>query len=118
MKKHLPHLVLSILLFGILSGYDNSKEIPSLYVQHEIKGNNLFIECIVTGISFRESDQTKQKIGKLVVFIDGEKSTEVTSAALIVKGLSQGSHKVKIVVVDLKDEPYGLANEFMVNIPR
>jgi hypothetical protein len=149
MKSRLPHLVLSILLIGILSGfqkvlpnteikqkirafeltslhqtdivpvnYQNSKEIPSLFVQHEIKGNHVLIECIVTGISFRESDDSKQKIGKMVVWIDGEKNTEVAAAAFIIKGLSTGRHKVMLEVVNLNNQPYGLTKEFMVNIPR
>jgi hypothetical protein len=96
----------------------NSKDIPSLIVKHEIKRNLVLIECIVTGISFRETDKSKQKIGKIVVWIDGKKHTEATSAALIIKGLKPGSHKVILEIVNLNNEPYGLANEFMVNIPK
>jgi hypothetical protein len=96
----------------------NSKDIPSLVVKHEIKGNHVLIECIVTGISFRESDKSKQKIGKIVVWIDGKKHTEATSAVLIIKNLNPGNHKVILEIVNLNNEPYGLANEFMVNIPK
>ncbi|MBO0959234.1 hypothetical protein J1P26_05765 [Neobacillus sp. MM2021_6] len=95
----------------------NSREIPSLFVQHKIKGNQLLVECIVNGISFRESDHSRKKTGKMVVWVDGKRNTEVTSAAFIIKGLSPGEHKVKLEVVKLTNEPYGLAKEFMVNIP-
>jgi hypothetical protein len=87
-------------------------------VQYETKGNNVFVECILTGISFRESDKSKQKIGKMVVWIDGRKKQEVTSAAFIVKGLSPGNHKLKLEVVQLNNESYGIMKEFLVNIPR
>ena len=96
----------------------NSKEIPSLFVQHEIKGNQVLVECIVNGVSFRESDHSKQKIGKMILSVDGIKNSEVSSAAFIIKGLTPGSHKLKLEVVKLNNEPYGLAKEFLVNIPR
>ncbi|MFK9092303.1 hypothetical protein [Bacillus salipaludis] len=98
--------------------YQYSKEFPSLFVQHETKGNQVFVECIVNGISFRESDHSKQKVGKMIVWVDGKRNSEVTSAAFIIKGLSPGGHKLKLEVVKLNNDPYGLAKEFMVNIPR
>lgn len=121
MKKHFPQAVLMILLLGILSGFNNVShrtEIPSLYVHHQIKGQEVLINCIVTGISFRESDHSKVKIGKMVVSIDGQKHTEVQAAAFIIKGFTPGSHTVKLEVVSLNNAPYGLAKEFKVNIPR
>lgn len=96
----------------------NLKEIPSLFVQHKIKGNQILVECIINGVSFRESDHSKQKIGKMIVWVDGKKNSEVTSAAFIIKGLSPGVHKLKLEVVKLNSEPYGLTKEFIVNIPR
>ncbi len=106
---------------GILSGFDNvvsRTEIPSLFVHHQIKGEQVLIDCIVTGISFRESDHSKEKIGKIVVWIDGKKNTEVNAAAFIIKGFSPGSHRVKLEVVNLNNVSYGITKEFMVNIPR
>jgi hypothetical protein len=121
MKKHLPQAVLLILLLGILSGFNHVSprtEMPSLYVHHYIKGDQVLINCIVSGISFRETDHSQQKVGKFVVWIDGKKSTEVRAAAFIIKDLSPGRHKVKLEVVSLNNVPYGLAKELMVNIPR
>jgi len=96
----------------------NQNEIPSLFVQYQTKGNNLLVECILTGISFREADQSQKKQGKLVVWIDGKRSQEATSAAFIIKGLSPGDHKLKLEVVKMNNQPYGLVKEFMVKIPR
>lgn len=98
--------------------YQISDEIPSLFVQYQTRGNNLLVECIVTGISFRESNHSKDKQGKMVVWIDGNRSQEASSAAFIIKGLSPGEHKLKLEVVHLNNQPYGLTKEFMVKIPR
>ncbi|WP_051633680.1 hypothetical protein [Bacillus sp. UNC41MFS5] len=121
MKKQLPRVVLIILLIGILSGFNNvipRAEMPSLYVNHQVKGETVLINCIVSGISFRETDHSKKKLGKLVIWIDGKKKSEVNAAAFIIKGLSPGSHRVKLEVVDLNNQPYGMEKEFMVNITR
>ncbi|MGG5253067.1 hypothetical protein ACQYAD_06180 [Neobacillus sp. SM06] len=90
---------------------------PSLSVQYVIKGQNVFVECIVTGISFRESDRATQKIGKMLVWVDGRQKQEADGAAFIIKGLTAGSHHVKLEVVNLKNEPYGISKEFTVTIP-
>ncbi len=126
--------IFSILLIGSLAGWQNEwqnpkttlveafhpeiKERPALFVQHKINGRNLLIECIVTGITFRQSDYTKQKVGKMVVWLDGKRNSEVDTAAFIMKGLKPGSHRIKLEVVNLNNEPYGLEKEFMVNIPK
>ncbi|QCJ45147.1 hypothetical protein FAY30_08575 [Bacillus sp. S3] len=96
----------------------STKEFPSLFVQHKTIGNQVLVECIVNGISFREADRAKKKVGKMIIWVDGKQTSEVTSAAFIIKGLTPGSHQLKLEVVTLNNEPYGLAKEFMVNIPK
>ncbi len=115
MKKRLSLLAFIFLIVGITSGY--SREIPSLSVSHETKGKDVFVECIVSGISFRNSEPTNQKVGKMVVWVDGQKKSVVSSAVFIIRGLSPGNHNIKLVMVNLNNMPYGLAKEFMVNIP-
>ncbi|MCM3768561.1 hypothetical protein [Neobacillus niacini] len=94
------------------------KEFPSLYVNYETKGNQILVECIVGGISFREPEHPGQKTGKIIIWVDGQRRSEEAQAAFIIKGLSPGSHKIRIEVVSLKNEPYGLKKEFLVNIPK
>ena len=102
----------------ILSVYNpNSDDFPSLFVRHRIQGTKVFVECLVTGISFRQTEESHDRKGKMVVWIDGKKSHEVTQAAFIIKGIPPGSHKIKLEVVDLSNESYGLSNEFLVKIP-
>jgi hypothetical protein len=127
-KQYIKLTILSIFLVGILSGFqksdvlvkvsDYSEKSPSLYVQTKTKGNNVFVECILTGVSFRQSDQQDRKVGKLVIWLDGKKTKEVNSAAFIIKGLPPGEHTIKLEVVDLKNVPYGVTQEFLVNIPK
>ncbi|MEH7177298.1 hypothetical protein [Neobacillus vireti] len=119
MKRFVSVILLSFFIVGIMSGFHQyANQSPSLFVQSKTKDNNVFVECIVTGISFRESDQKFQKVGKFVVWLDGKRSQEVNSAAFIIKDLSPGRHEIKLEVVDLNNKPYGLTNEFMVNISK
>lgn len=119
MLKNVPNGRLSSIQTDIIPVFSqNTNDLPSLFVQYETKRNNVFVECILTGISFREADNSKQRIGKMAVYIDGLKMQEATSAAFIIKGLSPGNHKIKLEVVKLNNEPYGLMKELLVNIPR
>ncbi|WP_223595967.1 hypothetical protein [Neobacillus bataviensis] len=116
MKKFIP-LGLIMLLGIFILGF-NKQEFPSLYVKHHTRGNQVMVECIVTGISFRESEHNKHKVGKMVVWVDGKRNLEIASAAFIIKNLSPGSHTLKLEVVKLNNAPYGLDKEFVVNIPK
>jgi hypothetical protein len=89
---------------------------PTIFAQHKINGNNVFVECIVTGITFRQSEDRHQKVGKIVVWIDGKRHSEVDSPIFIIRGLKQGSHRVILGVVNLNNISYGLEKEFVVTI--
>lgn len=82
-------------------------------VSHHVRGNSVFVECMISDISFRENSK---KQGKLILYIDGNKKEEIKSAAFIIKGLTKGSHHVKLEVVNDKNEPYNLTKEFTVSI--
>jgi hypothetical protein len=129
LKKYIELTILSLFIVGILSGFQKSNVLPvsseysqmtppSFFVQSKTKGSNVFVECILTGISFRQTEQKDRKVGKLVIWLDGKRAKEVNSAAFIIKGLPPGRHEVKLEVVDLNNQPYGLTNEFLVNIPK
>ncbi len=119
LKKSIGVILLSIFIVGIMSGFiQNDNQTPTFFVQSKIKDNNVFVECILSGISFRESEQKNQKIGKLVIWLDGKREKEVNTAAFIIKGLKPGNHEVKLEVVDLNNVPYGLTKEFLVNITK
>ncbi|WHZ04730.1 hypothetical protein QNH48_08940 [Neobacillus sp. YX16] len=128
MKKCIKLTILSIFLVSILSGFQasndsqvfsaDSDKTPTFFVQSKTNGKDVFVECILSGISFRQSDHKGQKVGKLVIWVDGKRTKEVNAAAFIIKGLPPGQHEVKLEVVDLNNKSYGLTSEFLVNIPK
>jgi hypothetical protein len=85
-----------------------------LFVKYKIHGSDLYIDCIVTGISFREGAGEQQ--GSILLYADGKKVREVHAASFSVKGLSSGTHKIKVKVVS-KGRPAGAEKEFTVKIP-
>lgn len=82
-------------------------------VQHHVKGNSVFVECMISDISFRDNSKNQ---GKIILHIDGQKKEEITSAAFIIKGLTKGTHHVKLEVVNRHNESYDLQEEFTVSI--
>ncbi|MBA4537949.1 hypothetical protein H1Z61_12600 [Bacillus aquiflavi] len=90
-------------------------EQEQFYVHHYVKGRNLYVECIVKGISFR-SDNHDKKRGKILLYVDGKKVKEIKSAAFIIKGLSLGNHRIKLEIVSPNNKTYHLTKEFYVTI--
>lgn len=140
MKKKNWMFLISVILFGIFSSCQPElpapktkhfsfmsnrivsasnqipAEKPSLVVHYQTKGDNLLVECIVTGITFREMDQSQPRVGKMIVWLDGKKKQEVSAAAFIIKGLSKGNHQLRLEVVNLQNKPYGLSKDFNIHI--
>lgn len=86
------------------------------FVRHYVKGNNLFVECMLTDISFR-NDNRHKKTGKLIVYVDGKKTEEIFSSVFIIKGMPVGDHTIELQVVNLHNQPYSLKEQFTVTIP-
>lgn len=85
----------------------------SFIVSHQIKGNKVFVECIVPSISFR--DRTKNK-GKIILYVNGRKKKELSSAAFIIEGLPKGEHRIKLQVVKENTDVTTLTKEFNITI--
>lgn len=83
------------------------------FVKHIVQGNDVLIECIVDGVSFRSSSETK---AKFVVYVDGKKTEEVSAAAFKVRNLPAGIHHIKLEVVKDDHSSYFLTKEFAVQI--
>lgn len=97
-----------------VSGLLASQSDP-FYVNHYVKGKSVFIECMVQGITFREVNHANK--GKIIVHVNGKKKEEVSSAAFIVKGLTSGTHRIKLEVVKDGDSSIMMKKEFYVTIP-
>ncbi len=91
------------------------KQDESFYVRHQVKNNDVLIECIVQGITFRDINANNK--GKIIIYVDGKKREEISSAAFIIKGLSSGTHRLKLEVIKTNDASYNLQKEFYVTIP-
>ena len=67
-------------------------------VQHMVRGNDVYVECKVNGYSFRKD--SKNKLVKLLVEINGEKKQEYHNAAFVIQDLKDGNYKIKVHVMD------------------
>ncbi|MEH7122984.1 hypothetical protein V7122_24185 [Bacillus sp. JJ1532] len=85
------------------------------YVNHQVKGKNIFIECVVPGITFRESNNANK--GSIILYVDGKKKEKISSAAFIVKGVPTGTHRIKLEVVKDNHKKPIMKKEFYVTIP-
>lgn len=90
----------------------NSKE--PFFVKYKIEGSNVLIECIIQGITFRETEGNNK--GKIILYVDGKKKEEISSAAFIVKGLTSGTHRLTLEVATEKASTVIMKKEFDVTI--
>lgn len=97
-----------------VSGIEHQQTEP-FYVKHHVKGKEVLIECIVQGITFRETNANNK--GKILLYVDGKKREEISSAAFIVKGLPSGTHRLKLEVIKENNGSLHLQKEFNITIP-
>lgn len=114
-----PEVKIDVLPMSTVHGEDDmpvnieaNKE--EFQVHHHVKGDRIFVECMIPSISFREDSENQ---GKMLVFVNGKKKEEISTAAFIIKGLAKGSHHIRLEVVRPNNEPYHLEKEFTVSIP-
>jgi hypothetical protein len=89
----------------------------SFRVKSFVKGNDVFIECIVSNFSFRDDDKKGSRLGKMIVYVDGQKYNQYSSAAFIVKDLKSGNHRISLQIVDSNGHTTSLKKEMVVSIP-
>ncbi|KON89217.1 hypothetical protein AF332_22020 [Sporosarcina globispora] len=85
------------------------------FVRHQVKGRDIFVECIVQDVSFRKHS-SKEK-GKILLYINGKKKDEIHSAAFIVKGLPSGKHRIGLELIKGNNAKASSKKEFIVLIP-
>lgn len=88
-----------------------------LFVHYFVRGKDLFVECMVPDISFRDQEDVHKPKGKIRLYVDGHFKEDITSAAFIIKGLNKGSHKIRLQVLRNNNTPYHLEKLIDVNIP-
>lgn len=80
-------------------------------VKHQVKGRDVYLECIVKGASFRNNG------AKILLYVDGKKTKEINNAAFIVKGLNKGTHKIKLELMETGKQTASAEKEIEVMIP-
>ncbi|WP_238583564.1 hypothetical protein [Anoxybacteroides amylolyticum] len=90
---------------------------PTLHVKHEVRGKDVFVECVIDRFSFTKGVQRKKGgEGHIDVYVNGQKVTEVFTAAFVVRGLPPGKHVMRLELVHNDATKYGIFHEFEVNI--
>ncbi|MCJ7839529.1 hypothetical protein MUB24_01120 [Lederbergia sp. NSJ-179] len=89
------------------------KEDPVFQIQHYVDGDQVKVECFVPDVSFNVADKNRAKIN---LYIDDQFYDEYDTAAFIVKHLKAGSHKIKVEVVGLNNQPLNISKSFQVTI--
>jgi hypothetical protein len=99
------------------SHFVNSEQ-REIVVHHEIKGQDVYVECIVNDFSFesRKKETRKEGQGHLHLFLNGTKIDEIYQAAFIIKGLPKGTHQLQIELVHNDHTTYDLKHDFEVTI--
>jgi hypothetical protein len=90
----------------------------TLHVKHQVRGKDVFIECIVNEFTFKKGKRNKvEGEGHIDLYLNGQKMNEIFTAAFVVKGLPTGKHTIHLELVHNDSSKYGLSHEFEVNIP-
>jgi len=122
-------IMVSVFLLWLLAAWTNGKTSPpvpvvaapvaqTLHVKHEVRGKDIFVECVVDHFSFKKGVHDKKEgEGHIDVYVNGQKVNEVFTAAFVVRGLPSGKHIVRLELVHNDSTKYGVAHEFEVNIP-
>jgi hypothetical protein len=124
MNKCLLMIGVVFVLFGCKQDFPEPESVSAAHIQHTqqkklqvrhiVQGNNVFVECVVQGVSF--ASEKGKKNGKIIVYLDGKRFGEYHTAAFVMKGVKKGVHLVKIDIVSPHNESYHLSRNFYVTI--
>lgn len=90
----------------------------AMHVKHEVRGKDVFIECVVNNFSFKKgSRHNVNGQGHIDVYLNGQKVNEVFTAAFVIKGLPTGKHTIHLELVHNDSTKYGVSHELEINIP-
>lgn len=84
------------------------------YVKHHVRGKDVYVECYIPSFSFQKSNLSGE--GYIHLYVDNKKVDKITTAAFIVRGLSTGSHNIKLDIINPNLNQNHLSKQFQVNI--
>ncbi|OXS63374.1 hypothetical protein B0G93_103202 [Bacillus sp. V-88] len=85
-------------------------------IKHMVQGNQVYIECIVPGVTFTTEKKGAKK-GKIIVRSNtGNLYKEYHTAAFVIKGLPKGVHLLNVEIVGKNNQSFGMKEQFYVTI--
>lgn len=96
---------------AILASAKKLDEVDPFFISHQVKGNDVYVECRIRDISFRND------LAILILTINGKKMNEINHPAFVIKGLQKGTHKIKLEIMKKNENITSATREFNVTIP-
>ena len=96
---------------AILASAKGLAEVDPFFISHQVKGNDVYVECRIKDVSFRNDHAI------MVLTIDGKKMNEINHPAFIIKGLQKGTHQIKLEIMKKNKKNASATKEFKVTIP-
>ena len=85
--------------------------VDPFFIRHQVKGNDVYVECRIKGVSFRND------LATIILTVDGKRMDEINHPAFIIKGLQKGSHQIKLEIMKKSQNIASTTKEFIVTIP-
>ena len=93
-----------------------NREQTTVSIKHMVQGNQVYIECIVPGVTFTTEKKGAKK-GKIIVRSNtGNLYKEYHTAAFVIKGLPKGVHLLNVEIVGKNNQSFGMKEQFYVTI--
>lgn len=93
-----------------------NREQKTVSIKHMVQGNQVYIECIVPGVTFTTEKKGAKK-GKIIVRSNtGNLYKEYHTAAFVIKGLPKGVHLLNVEIVGKNNQSFGMKEQFYVTI--
>ena len=85
--------------------------VEPFFISHQVKGNDVYVECRVKGVSFRND------LATIILTVDGKRMDDINHPAFIIKDLQKGSHHIKLEIMKKNQRLASATKEFVVTIP-
>lgn len=94
---------------------------PELDVRHSIKGDKLFLDFQLKHFSLHADKVGAKPVygeGYIQLYIDGKKVDNIYKRAHVYPSLTHGRHTVVVELTHHNHEPYGITQQFTVDVPK
>lgn len=90
----------------------------SMTLHHAVKGQDVYLECIITpNFEFKENrGAKKQGEGQVVVYLDNKKWGSFAKGAFILKNVPKGKHDLTVKLLHNDWTEYGIERSIQIEI--